>query len=296
MYGGIVTYARTHPNGSKDVYVDSWTKWNPRPAGRLGFKIRYGHLESFSVAEGDVVKKGQVIGLTGTTGTWAPHLHVDLKAFNDQGVITTEECPLEINLAYHKDIAAPAQRIKGFMNFACFLPADVDADGNEIPAITQARLDEAYRRNRGKRELLSVRTAAPYNPESLVEMGFVPVYTSKPNRYSGVPLESDWLPHSKIGCYVILEEDTIDNHKFYRIQWEDDREAWVPSGRRVLLVPNVEIVQVEEASIPPLPTYTFAHTKKTDVTVYRTPYQTSRSTRILGNLDSRPGLPHQRYL
>lgn len=44
-----------------------------------GFETRYGHLQSVSVAKGQRVEKGQLIGLTGNTGrSTAPHLHYEV--------------------------------------------------------------------------------------------------------------------------------------------------------------------------------------------------------------------------
>ncbi|MCR9252915.1 MAG: M23 family metallopeptidase, partial [bacterium] len=44
-----------------------------------GYQTRYCHLSAFKVEEGDVVKKGEVIGLVGNTGlSTAPHLHYEI--------------------------------------------------------------------------------------------------------------------------------------------------------------------------------------------------------------------------
>ena len=278
MYGGIVTDARTNTDGYKLVNIRSWTQWNDKAAGRLGFEIFYGHLDSYSVAAGDVVKKGQIIGRTGWTGTWTPHLHVTLRAFNEHGVVPMphENVPASFpdpQLPFFGDwvIAPPAQRIRGGMNFACFLPADND----DVPAITQALLTPGTSLIPGappvKRKLLSVRTAFPWEPEPTRRRGFVPVYTSKPSIYDPRLLiePSDWLPHSKIGCYVILGEDTISNYKFYLIQWKDNQQAWVPYKRvHDPFLRDIETVQVEEASTPTLPSHAVVHTERTTVVAF----------------------------
>lgn len=49
------------------------------PRTKIKYHIRYGHLNSFSVRKGHVVKKGDKIGEVGETGyTEGPHLHFEL--------------------------------------------------------------------------------------------------------------------------------------------------------------------------------------------------------------------------
>jgi len=45
----------------------------------FGYSTRYGHLEKFFVAEGELVKRGEVIGLVGNSGrSTGPHLHYEV--------------------------------------------------------------------------------------------------------------------------------------------------------------------------------------------------------------------------
>ncbi|GAA4762490.1 hypothetical protein GCM10023306_04630 [Novosphingobium ginsenosidimutans] len=45
-----------------------------------GVETRYGHLSQLSVQEGQVVKKGDVIGYVGSTGrSTGPHLHYEVR-------------------------------------------------------------------------------------------------------------------------------------------------------------------------------------------------------------------------
>ena len=273
MYGGIVTDASTDSGGSNNVTIESWTRWNATAAGRLGFEIEYAHLESYSVPEGDILKKGQVIGCSGNTGADNfPHLHVELQAFASNGQVTGEYCPPK---AAQKDTSVypkvtVAQRIRGGMNFACFLPAD----NNDVPDITQALL------NRGTGKLLSVRVGYPYLFASLPLLGFVPVYTTEPMRYDGIVStpHSDGLPNSQIGGYAIQGEKVIASHnlrrtyKLYRIQWKDGQEAWVPYIRKHKeFSGDVETVHVDDASTSALPSQVVVYIRQGAVEVYSSP-------------------------
>ena len=55
-----------------------------------GRRVVYGHLSKILVSEGDIVKQGDIIGLTGCSGgSRVPHLHLEIRKTN------TEETGLE---------------------------------------------------------------------------------------------------------------------------------------------------------------------------------------------------------
>src|SRR5207245_11607049 len=66
-----------------------------------GLKTLYGHLMTIGVKEGDIVKRGQLIGLVGSTGnSTGPHTHFEVRL---------EESPIDpMNLLSMTDPSAPA--------------------------------------------------------------------------------------------------------------------------------------------------------------------------------------------
>ena len=92
--------------------------------------------------------------------------------------------------------------------------------------------------------------------------------------YDGLPPtdHSLWLPHNRIGCYVILGEDQIGGYTFYEIQWTVTQRAWVPREHKLRSRrKDIVVVQVEEASTPSRPSQTVVHTTQSDVEVYPFP-------------------------
>jgi len=73
---GTVTYADMHPGYGRMIEIDHGN----------GIVTRYGHLSGFAVAEGQSVKRGQVIGYVGLSGrSTGPHLHYEVRV-NDAPV------------------------------------------------------------------------------------------------------------------------------------------------------------------------------------------------------------------
>ena len=74
MNRGIVRVAKTFRNYGEVVVVDHG----------LGLMSFYLHLSKMKVNEGELVKRGQTIGLSGQTGyTLSPHLHLSLRINNN---------------------------------------------------------------------------------------------------------------------------------------------------------------------------------------------------------------------
>ena len=67
---GVVTFAGPYNGYGRMIQVDHGN----------GVTTRYGHLSGFSVAEGQTVRRGQVIGYVGLSGrSTGPHLHYEVR-------------------------------------------------------------------------------------------------------------------------------------------------------------------------------------------------------------------------
>lgn len=74
MNRGVVRVARTYRNYGKVIVVDHG----------LGLMTFYLHLSKIRVNEGELVKRGQIIGLSGQTGyVLSPHLHLSIRINNN---------------------------------------------------------------------------------------------------------------------------------------------------------------------------------------------------------------------
>ena len=67
---GVIEKVKVHFSGyGKQIMIDHG----------YGYTTRYAHMHEFAVKEGEKVKRGQVIGYVGNTGTsTAPHLHYEV--------------------------------------------------------------------------------------------------------------------------------------------------------------------------------------------------------------------------
>lgn len=67
---GVVASARWHKGYGNGIYIDHGN----------GIETRYGHLSRIDVVEGQQIKRGQQIGLVGSTGrSTGPHLHYEVR-------------------------------------------------------------------------------------------------------------------------------------------------------------------------------------------------------------------------
>jgi murein DD-endopeptidase MepM/ murein hydrolase activator NlpD len=76
-----------------NVLVQGYDKWSGRyivlDHGN-GFKTKYAHLKKSLVQKGDIVQRGQVIGLVGNTGrSTGPHVHYEI-SYDDKIVNPTK--------------------------------------------------------------------------------------------------------------------------------------------------------------------------------------------------------------
>ncbi len=67
---GVVTYADFYSGYGRMIQIDHGN----------GVATRYGHLSAFAVADGQSVRRGQLIGYVGLSGrSTGPHLHYEVR-------------------------------------------------------------------------------------------------------------------------------------------------------------------------------------------------------------------------
>ncbi len=77
---GTVTQAKTNNGYGNNIIVKHEFE------GRV-FYSRYAHLSSYKVSVGDKVQKGQTIALSGNSGTYSPHLHLEIYEHGSPAVL-----------------------------------------------------------------------------------------------------------------------------------------------------------------------------------------------------------------
>ena len=124
MYEGVVVEIEDRDIAPYGQFVTLHSGTDP--ASTSGFLHTYAHLAAVAGAGVQLaapVTKGQLLGVSGTSGGGAAHLHVQLQPFDWNGVAQpAENMPPHLANGDQIEITTAATRISGCMNFACFLP------------------------------------------------------------------------------------------------------------------------------------------------------------------------------
>ncbi len=296
MYEGVVTeIERDWGVGAEEGYgnyvkILSCTN----PASQSGFSHVYTHLQggtNIVVTEGETVRKGQVIGTSGASGTYKkrtptednpskttkprPHLHVHLRPFNSEGRVppSRENRFLTNDVGVQDPVTRLADRIDGCMDFACFLPLDAQTAVNNhthVPAPIAS----------GTSTLLSPRDA----------FAEIPVHGDNNGERGSA---TGRIIHGKyLACYAVLGKTQVGNATWYRIQYEagtatDLGIRWVSSQGTVKghTVTWVQVAENVPATVPEVQTRPhFLTTKATPAPVYSQPSTSAPASVNWGSL------------
>ena len=235
LYGGVVVKIQDRDIAPYGQFVTLHSGTDP--AANSGFLHTYAHLAAGAGAGVQLaapVSKGQLLGVSGTSGGVEAHLHVHLQPFDwHGGVQPAENMPPHGANGDQIEITTAATRISGCMNFACFLPASHGG-----PPVTFDFL-------RSFNQLLSVRDAAAR----------IPVYREMwsngqllpDTALQAVSNRLGTLDGSKLGGYVVTGlHPGGPSPAGYQIRCTEPERGWVFQSGTVG-AHHVPWVQVEEA-------------------------------------------------
>lgn len=94
-HDGKVDFAGIDGTDSKTIAIDTLQEYD-HEGQKVKFRTMYAHLSEYFVAPGQMVKRGEKIGLTGNTGryTTGPHLHFGIKPIINYS-------PIDVNNGYN---------------------------------------------------------------------------------------------------------------------------------------------------------------------------------------------------
>ena len=271
MYGGVVIkvvnqWRQASPDEQflgNHVTIRSCTD----PANGAGFEHTYAHLQSKAgnLEVGDAVAKGDLIGTSGDTGTNNAgnfHLHVHLRAFGENGIVTDTYVPAKKGKVRDEQITKPYSRIDGCINFACFLPRDAKAlapaissdsfpsgSGHRLLSPRDANAKDKYVTLFDKTQtlvknkiLVFSKPLDNYNYDTKYDRGG----TATDSTGQNVEIYRAFVAGDEIACYAVVgqsPEDSADPDWYQIVHNEldnqdrlvgDTRDGWVRSRGRIV--------------------------------------------------------------
>ena len=146
---------------------------------KLKVRVRYLHLSKFNVRQGDIVKKGQVIGLAGGTGPsgpyqYTPHLHFDVRPY--------------VVRYYDKNTCIDPE--KWFKSYGVHLRRKGEAGNSQMTPMSDAGVEEKKTNTTGS---IATPSSDNYSPASMMNQttGTVSTGTTSSISSSSEPTSTD---------------------------------------------------------------------------------------------------------